>query len=120
MHDHQAQLHEHYGKEAQTHSDSVVASAIARAAALVSSMQTGIANPAILQQFEQTRQELVGARQEVENLKGTSVYWEDQAMQLAIQSRRSPESYLISEGALELTRLLSLRDAREIPLPRMV
>ena len=83
-HDRQAQLREHYSKEAQLHIDSVVASATAREAALVSSIQTGSADPALLQQFEQIRQELVGAQQEAENWKRASAYCEDQATQFKI------------------------------------
>ena len=78
-HDHQTSLHEHYGKEAPKHIDSVVASATSREAELISSIHAGIVDLVLLQQLEQVRNELVGARQVAENWKGSSTYWEDQA-----------------------------------------
>ena len=83
-HDRQAQLREHYSKEAQLHIDSVVASAAAREAARVSNIQTGSADFVLLQQLKQARQKLVGAQQEAENWKGASSYWADQAAQSEI------------------------------------
>ena len=83
-HDRQAQLREHYSKEAQLHIDSVVASAAAREAARVSNIQTGSADFVLLQQLKQARQKLLGAQQEAENWKGASSYWADQAAQSEI------------------------------------
>ena len=80
-HDHQAQMREHYGKEAQRHIDSVVANAARREAELVASIQAGVVDLVLRQQLEQVRQEVECAQQEVENWKGNSTYWEDQAAQ---------------------------------------
>ena len=66
------------------HINSVVASATAREAALVFSIQTGTADPALLQHLEQTRHELVGSQHEVEIWKGISACCEDPFAQLGI------------------------------------
>ena len=66
-HDQQAQMHEYYEKQAQKLIDSVVANAAAREAERVSTVQDGVADPALLRQLEQVRHELVGAKQEAEN-----------------------------------------------------
>ena len=66
-HDHQAQMRERYGKEAQKHIDSVVADATAREAEFVCNVHAGIVDPALLRQLEQIRHELEGTRQEAEN-----------------------------------------------------
>ena len=53
-------MHEHYGKEAQKHIDSVVANATAREAELASSIKAAAADPALLRQLERIRNELEG------------------------------------------------------------
>ena len=77
-HDQQAQMREHYEKEVQKLIDSVVANAAAREAERVSSVQDGVADPALLRQLEQVRHELVGAKQEAANWKVNSAHWEEQ------------------------------------------
>ena len=50
-HNHQAQMREHYWKEAQRHIDSVVANAARREAELVASIQAGVVDPVLRQQL---------------------------------------------------------------------
>ena len=74
-------MREHYGKETQKHIDSDVDNAVRREAELVASIQAGVVDLVLRQQLEQVRREAECARQEVENWKGNSTYWEDQAAQ---------------------------------------
>ena len=54
-HDQQVQMRGHDEKEAQKLIDSVVANAAAHEAERVSSVQDGVADPAVLRQLEQVR-----------------------------------------------------------------
>ena len=83
-------MHEHYGKEAQKHIDSVVANAAARETELLSSIQARVDDIVLLQQLEQVRNELVSARQDADSWKDILLIGRTKQSNWRLKSRSSP------------------------------